>query len=195
MKQLVLATAAAFTLAGCAGPSYLLGGVKYNSTAAFMQASDEMGKRILAQVTPLPRPLTTKKLVASFPSVEAQMSELVRRYVETYGMPPTAGMVEQATALAQNNLNMNRNSYEAVAKRGIYREVSIIDSKTMVNSMEPGPDYDVLYLTEGGVGTGQMFYASAKHGKQAFAYDRSGTTPESRTNSLIEAVQALAMRE
>jgi hypothetical protein len=188
--------AAALVLSACAAaPTYIMEGKKYDSAESFKRATDDLTKGMLAQITPLPRPLTGKKLVASFPSVAAQLAEAERRHVTIYNKPTPGRSIEQITALAQYSLDMHRAIYEAMAKRGIYQGVTIVESKTLLNSMEPAADYDVLYFTEGAVGMGQLFYASAKHGKQVFAFDKSAMSPEARANSMIEAVQVLAMRE
>jgi hypothetical protein len=62
-------------------------------------------------------------------------------------------------------------------------------------SLEPSSDTDVLYYTEPSQGTGQWFYATTKHGKQIFAYDRSGAGSTAKVHAFIDAVQALAIRE
>jgi len=85
--------------------------------------------------------------------------------------------------------------YEAVQKRGIYSSVTVNETGSMANSLEPANEYDVMYHTEPSIGAFQIFYASSKHGKQVFAFDRSGATPTAKVNAFIDAVQALAVRE
>lgn len=90
---------------------------------------------------------------------------------------------------------MIKDFFEAIQKRGIYKSVVINETSTTVNSLEPARDYDVMYYTEPGIGSGQMFYASSKHGKQVFAYDRSGITGKDKVRAFVEAAQTLAVRE
>ena len=65
----------------------------------------------------------------------------------------------------------------------------------MITSLEPSKEYDVIYYTEPSVGSGQYFYASIKHGKQIFSFDRSQTGPDGKVKAFVEAIQALAIRE
>jgi hypothetical protein len=103
--------------------------------------------------------------------------------------------LDQYRNLAKSHFKLVKVFFEAVQKRGIYSVVTINETGTMVNSLEPTNEYDVMFYTEPGIGAGQYFYASSKHGKQVFASDRSGTTPTAQTNAFVEAVQALAIRE
>ena len=73
--------------------------------------------------------------------------------------------------------------------------MTINETQTPVNSLEPTNDYDVMYFTSPGVGAEQYFYASTKHGKQVFAHDKSGLTSAAKVNAFIDAMQALAIRE
>jgi hypothetical protein len=85
--------------------------------------------------------------------------------------------------------------YDAVKKRGIYPVVTVNQTNSMINSLEPSQKYDVLYFTENAPGAGQYFYASAKHGKQVFSWDRSPASSVGQVASFLDAIQSLAIRE
>lgn len=90
---------------------------------------------------------------------------------------------------------MTKVFFEGVQKRGIYSSVEIRDAMSMAVSIEPAQEYDVLYFTEPAIGSGQYFYSSVKHGKQVFAYDRSGEGVIAKVNAFIEAAQVQAIKD
>lgn len=192
--KLCLSAAMLFVLSGCTS-TYYLEGKEYKDETSFQQATDQLHRESLAQITPLPMPLTSKGLVYAFPSEEAIYNENIRRHISTTGAPPTGIAVDQYRNLGKHASKSLKAIAEAIRKRGVFTEVRLIETETMVNSIEPSDSYDVMYYTEASVGSGQTFYASTKHGKQVFAYDRSGSTPTAKTNAIIDAVQTFAIRE
>ena len=103
--------------------------------------------------------------------------------------------IEQNNNMSKFAYKMTKVFFDGVQKRGIYSSVEIRDMPSMAVSIEPSQEYDVLYFTEPSVGSGQYFYASAKHGKQVFAYDRSGEGVTAKVNAFIEAAQVQAIKE
>lgn len=182
------------SLSGCSSV-YFLDGRKYDNQESFQIAVEEMRSTALNQVQPLQSPLSKKRLVVAIPSENTIYVGNLRSHQSTTGKEATGLAVEQYRNLAKSNFKLTKVFYESVQRRGIYPSVTITETESMVNSLEPTNDYDVMYYTEPALGSGQTFYASAKHGKQVFASDRSGTTAIAKTNAFIDAVQALAIRE
>ena len=196
MKKPLIALALAVALCGCAPrPFYKLEGARYDDPESFLAAQDALNERILASVTPLPKPVTKKKLVVMYPSAQAVGDENVRRFTNLNERSPAKWQEEQMRTMGKRAATDMRGLIDVIRKRGIYPEVDFRSSPSMVNSIEPGPEFDVLYYTEASQGTGQTFYASVKHGRQVFASDRTGTTPEAKAKAFIDAVQLMAIRE
>lgn len=182
------------TISGCAS-TYYLDGKEYKDAKSFQQATDDLYASVLRSITPLAGPLTGKSLVFAFPSETAIYNETVRRHHEVKKTTPGAVALDQYKNLAQHSFKSARSFFNSIEKRGIYPDTTMIETNTVTNSIEPSSSHDVLYYTETSIGSGQYFYVSDKHGKQVFAYDRSGRTPEDRTKAFVDAVQALAARE
>lgn len=194
MKNLLIGLSLTILLSGCAA-FYTLEGVRYENATSFQQAVDKHYNDTLAQVTPLAKPLTNKKLIATFPSEAAIYAENVKRFTALQGHAPIGLAIEQITNLSRSNYRLSMVALYALKKRGIYSDVLINDSPSVINSLEPSKDYDVLYYTEPSQGSGQYFYASVKYGKQVFASDRSGNSILAKVNAFIDAAQAVAIRE
>ncbi|GEM_PF-1195780 len=192
--SLILAAAAAVLLSGCAA-FYTLEGQRYNSAEEFQRTVDSHAAAAVAAVAPLPSPLTKKKLIFAIPAEATVYQENVRRSTVTNGRAPTGLGAEMVTNLTRANYKMMKVFYDVVQKKGIYPSVQFMDMPSMAISLEPSADTDVVYYAEPSQGTGQWFYASAKSGRQVFAYDRSGAGPTAKALAFIDAVQAQAIRE
>ena len=180
-------------LTGCAS-SYYLDGKKYENAQAFQAAVDENTYRVLASVTPLPQALTSKELLFVIPDTETLYQESLRRHTAAEG---TVGQLakEQYKNLAIHSSKGAKGDFEAVKKRGIYKNVRLMETQSMINDVAPTSEYDVLSYSEASIGSGQQFYSSEKHGKQVFAHDKSGTSPEQKIQKFLEAIQMMAIRE
>lgn len=184
----------AIALAGCAS-TYTLGGKKFENQEAFQAAVESERAMAIAQVQTLPAPLTKKKLIAALPSTETLYEENARRHTAQTGQPLGSLAVEQNTNLSKSGYKLTRIFFEGVQKRGIYSSVEIRDALSMVVSLEPSAEYDVIYYTEPAISSGQFFYSSIKHGKQVFSYDRTSSGVTGKVNSFIEAVQLQAIKD
>jgi len=121
--------------------------------------------------------------------------ENIRRQTALNGRAPTGQATEMLTNLTRSNYKMMKVFFDTVQKKGIYSSTQLREIPSMAISIEPAADTDVLYFSEPSQGTGQWFYASAKHGRQVFGYDRSGAGVTAKTQAFIDAVQAQAIRE
>lgn len=194
MIKLASTLAIALLLAGCVS-TYTFEGKKYENERDFQVAIDAEKSSALDKVKPYNKPITNRKLIAALPGEQAFYSENAKRHKAITGKDIMGLAVEQNTNLSKANYKMIRIFFEGVAKKGIYSSVDIKDMPGVTVSIEPSEDYDVIYFTEPSVGSGQIFYSSVKHGKQVFAYDRSGSGVAAKLDAFIEAVQALAIRD
>lgn len=195
MTKLFTTLAIAILLTGCGRATYTLNGTQHNNAQSFQAAVDLEKSKALAAVTPLTNPLTKKKLIAAMPSEQAVFEETARRHTATTGKPLAGIGIKQNTNLSKANYKMVRVFFEAIQKKGIYPSIEIREMPSTIISIEPSIDYDVLYVTEPAAGSGQFFYASAKYGKQVFAFDRSGVTGVEKVNAFVDAAQAQAIRD
>lgn len=180
-------------LTGCSA-TYYLEGVKYENAQAFQAAVNDFNSQYLAAVIPLPEPLTEKELLFVVPSQQAQYQESVRRHIAAEGSVGELAK-EQYMNLAIHGTKGAKANKEAISKRGVYKNVRLLETQSLVNDVAPTAEYDVLLYSEPSIGTGQWFYSSAKHGKQVFVEDRSGITPEQKVKNYLDAVQMMAIRE
>ncbi|MBB6557350.1 hypothetical protein HNP48_000014 [Acidovorax soli] len=195
MIKKTLMLAAAVLLSGCAANTYTLNQKQYSGEKAFHTAVSADVAESLASVTPLAAPLTKKRLIVAFPSQQAAFEETGRRHAAIAGREASGVQLELYKNLSIANNRLTRVFFEAIQKKGIYSSIEIRELPSVVISIEPSVDYDVLYYTEAAANSGQYFYASAKHGKQVFAYDRSGVTSAAKVSAFIDAAQAQAIRE
>jgi hypothetical protein len=182
-------------LAACGtANNYTYNGQKYKGEEAFQAAVAQTKTISLASIQKLQTPLTDKKLIAVIPSIDAMRAEILGRFEKQLTRQVQLNEQEIVTNLAIQSYKDLRIFYEAVEQRGIYKSVEIRDSTSTTPSLEASSDYDVLYYSQPNISSGQFFYSSLKFGKQVFAYDLSGGTPQSKVAAFVEAAQALAAR-
>lgn len=181
-------------LSGCAA-TYTLDGKKYNNSAEFQSAVESKRNAALNSISPLQKTITPKKLIAAIPSEQALYTENIRRVTAANGAAPNGVALEIIENLTKSNYKLTKIFYEATLKRGIYSSVEIKEMPSMAITLEPSNEYDVIYYTEPSISSGQYFYASSKHGKQIFAFDRSPEGIDGKVKSFIEAIQVQAIRD
>lgn len=196
MKTTTIASAIilACALSGCAA-TYMFEGKKYQSSAEFHSAVAAYHARANAAVTPLPVPITFKKLIFGIPSINAMNEASSRAFTTMQGTPPTGIAKEIITNLNTSGYNGGHAFYDGVAKRNIYSSAQLIELDSMNGSLAPSESVDVIYYIEPIKGSGQWYYASQKFGKQIFSFDRSSTDASGKMMAFIEAVQMQAIRE
>jgi hypothetical protein len=111
------------------------------------------------------------------------------------GRAPSGIQLELIENVSKSTYKSTVVVYQALKKRGIYSDVVVNETASVVNSLEPSKEYDVLYSTEASAGSGQLFYSSVKHGRQVFPWDRSGPNMAAKVNAFIESAQTLAIRD
>lgn len=194
MKKILTMISAVIILTGCSA-HYFLDGKKYDNETLFQGAVEAKRQDALASIQPLPSPLTNKRLIVAIPSEQAVYEENSRRHLANTGKELSGIGIEQNRNLSKANFKLAKAFFEGVQKRGVYSGIEIKETGSMTNSIEPSPDYDVMYYTEPAVNSGQYFYASSKHGRQIFSYDRSQPGATAQLNNFINAVQTFAIRD
>lgn len=192
--RMLVSASTAITLAGCAA-TYTYEGQKYTSKKAFHKAVDASFTSALNAITPLSAPLTTRSLIVALPSEASLHAENIRRFKETEGREPIGVSKEIIDNLTISSYKSLKVFYYGVQKRNIYSQVQYVDLDSMNSSLEPSSTTDVLYYVEPARNSGQWFFATAKHGKQIFSYDRTRQGPVGKLNGFNEALQVMAVRE
>lgn len=185
---------AVVALSGCA-VAYTYDGQKYDSNEKFQQAVDAKVSVVLSTITPLPTPLTQKKLVFAMPSATAILNATVGRHVKMTGSSPNALQNEMYENLSKSNFKNIKVYLGAIQKRNIFASTQFIEMQSMTGSFAASADTDTLYFVEPSQDAPQWYYTSLKHGKQVFSYDKNSPTVESRVQAFVDAVQAQAIRD
>jgi uncharacterized lipoprotein len=182
MIKKILGLVAVIALSGCA-VNYTYEGQKYDSKEKLHQAVDGHVFRTVATITPLPKPLTQKKLIFAIPSEATLFEESKKRYAKSQGTTPTGPAFEILENLTKSNYKNIKVFFDAVQKRNLYASVQLIELQSMNGSLAASTN------------TSQWYYTSLKQDKQIFAYDRSSPTAEGKVQAFVDAVQIQAIRE
>ena len=185
---------AVVALSGCA-VTYTYNGEKYNSQEKFQQAVDAHVSSQLATITPLPTPLTQRKLIFAVPSLAAWNEQGVKAFVKAQDKEPTEQQKEVGATLNRANAKNIKVFFDGIQKKNIFASTQFIEMESTTGSFAASPDTDTLFLVGPNSNSMQWFYTSFKHGKQIFSYDRSNPTAEGKLQAFIEAVQAQAIRD
>lgn len=183
----------AWTLGGCA-MAYMYDGKRYETKEAMFDQQSLDHAEALAAITPLPAPVTNRKLIFAIPSQAVFTDELLRRgRTMQPGFNPA--VEETYRNIARVNYLGTYVIYDGLTKKRIYPQVEFVPLDSFNGSIAPSESTDALYFVEPAIGAGQWFYATAKGGRQIFAYDRSPPTVSGKMKNLLDAVQAQAIRE
>lgn len=191
----VAAALAALMLTGCA-TTYTLGGEKAGNATEFLAKVDAQNDADVAQVAPLPRPVTGKRLMFAIPGRDALLALSHANFEKAQWRKPAGLAEEMLTTLSTGNYRLIRVYGHAISKRGIYKSVRMVDLENSATStLAASAEEDVLYYYESGPGTANWYYVSQKGGKQVFAADRSAPNSTGKVNAFLEAVQLQAIKD
>jgi hypothetical protein len=197
MKRFVIGmvAAGAALLSGCAA-NYTFEGKKYSSAEQFYVAVNDFNEANLREVTPLPAPVSKKRLVFALPSTDVMVSQSFAVFEKQEGKAPWGLAPEILTTITTGNRRMIRAFGEAVQKRNIYQGVRFVDLDTTTpGTMTASASEDVLYYYESDPRSQAWYYVSQSGGKQLFSYDRTPPTPSAKINAFLEAIQLQAIKE
>jgi hypothetical protein len=194
MIKILSICALALVVSGC-GTVYTYNGQKYDSKERFLQAAEALNTTVLATISPLKTPLTTKKLIFAIPSALAFTEADKRNYINKVGREPSDQQVETQLIVNRANFIGTRVYGEAIQKRSIYSTISFIEMDSTVGAFAASPDTDTLVLVVPAVNAAQWFYTSHKNGKQVFSYDKSILTHEGKLQAFIDAAQAAVLQD
>lgn len=193
-KKWVTTLFAVLLVSGCA-VNYTYEDKKYDNKEAFHQAVDSKNLSILGGITPLPTPLTQRKIIIAMPSDTAMIEAATARFVKAQNTQPMGPAKEILENLPRSTYKNIKIFADAVQKRNIFASVQFIAMPEMTGTFAASSDTDTLVMVEPNANSAQWFYTSQKHGKQIFSYDRSSPTAEGKVQAFLEAVQALAIRD
>jgi hypothetical protein len=194
IKKIAILAIVAGALGGCA-TTYRFEGHKYNTKEEMYVAMDNYVSRTLSTVTPLPVPLTQKKLIFAIPSAVAFSENDFRNYANTQGKELTEPQKVLVRDLTRGNVKTIKLFFDAIQKKHIFQSVQFVEMESTTGSFAASPDADTLFLNGLGENTSQWFYTTHKHGKQIFAYDRSSPTAEGKVQAFLDAVQVQVIRD
>lgn len=181
-------------LSGCAA-TYTFDGSKYDNKQSFHAAVENKRTSSLAKIQPLQKPLTERNLIFATPKAEVLIAASKQNFTKIEGRQITGIAAEILENVTLANHKMAVIFGDAIEKRGIYQSVRQVSLDSMDSSLQPTAKDDVIYYTEPTIGSGQWFYASSKHGKQVFAFDRSKPGADGKINAFLDAAQAQAIRD
>ena len=181
-------------LSGCA-TVYKYDGQTYSTKEELNAAVDAQVSRVLATITPLPAPLTRRKLTFAMPSL-ALLNEMGwKEFSAQQGKEPS-----QQQKIVGSNLNQTiytniKIFSDAINKKNIYTSTQFMEMDSGSVSFPASTDTDTLVMSYPAPGAIQWYYTSLKNGKQIFAADRSSPTAEGKVQAFVDAVQVQAIRD
>jgi hypothetical protein len=185
---------ASLFLSGC-GTTYTFDGKRYASSEEMVAAQARLEADALASIQPLVQPLVTRSLVFALPSEKALHKQSVENFERINGRSIGLGEDIIMTKLVNSNWKNMHATFDGIKRRGIYPSVRYVELDSVFSDLQPTTTEDIFAFS--GAANGgelQVFYSTARSGKQIFAYDRSGADMVARTRSFIEAISVFALR-
>ena len=177
--KFLAAVALSLSMSGCA--TYTYNGETFNSTADAYSNQDNLMQSYLLSVEPLDTPLSDKKLVVGIPSSERLMDTVIggndalRKYV--------LNIMEKEYMLF----------YRAAKKRNIYSQTEL--QRTDGDDLVPADNKDIFYLKITSNNKGAQWYlSSAESGKQVATIDFGLEEYSDKANSIINQIEAFAIK-
>ena len=172
---------------------YTYEGQVFDLPTKFQKGVDDKVKATVKSITPLPTPLSQKKLVFAMPRQSAFIKESAKRFAAVHGAPPVKLAKEIVENLSISNFKSIKVFFQAVKKKNIYVSVEFVELDSMSGSYPAAEGVDALYMVEPSVGEVHWTYASTQYGEQELVYDRSSEHIEGKVQAFVQAVQAMAV--
>ena len=198
MMNNIIAVLAAFALSGCTVTTfYTYDGKKYDSKESFQQTVDTNVTEVLAGITPLPVPVSKKKLLFAIASASAIKAEITARFIKSDGNQPNDRMREVIDTMSKSSHKEVKVFYDAVQKKNIYSSVQYLEMQSTTASFATSSETDTFYynLTDLNQVSAQWVYHSSKGDKQLFTYDTSAPSAGGKVKAFVDAVLAQAIRD
>jgi hypothetical protein len=190
----ILSIALLVVLTGCSA-TYTFDGQRYQSKEEFLMVVDTKYAAAVAQIQPLPQPVSRKTLVFATFSEPLIYKESVAIFSRVNGRPIGVGEEMVQRNVWTSTYKGLKAFYDVIKRKNIYAQVRYVELDSTTATLEPSAGEDVLYINQQIGGQAQWYYGSARGGKQAFGYDRGGATMADRLNSFADAVQVYAIRD
>jgi hypothetical protein len=186
-----------FTVVMCTACAvvYTYEGKQYRSKQEFLSAADAARRDAVATVVPLPAPVTSRVLLFAVPTPAAILHDSIRNYTKLKGAAPVGVQLEMFTTLAESASGGIRGFYDGAVRRNIYKNVELLEVDSLMTNPAPSANQDVVFYNEISPGSGQWYYATAKGGKQVFAFDRLQPGPAGKVRAFNEALQLEAIKD
>lgn len=174
---------------------YTYEGQVFDSPVKFQKGVDAKVTETVKAITPLPAPLSQRRLVFAMPGASTFVKESRKRFIAAHGAAPVKLAKEIVENLSNSNFKSIKVFFQAIKKKNLYASVKFVELDSMNASYAPSADSDVLYMTEPSVGEIHWTYASVRRGEQEFIYDRSSERIEGKVEAFLEAVQGMAVAD
>ncbi len=195
MNRIVL-IASVMLLAGCASnPSVQVVkgtyfGVPHSTLTEAEQVRANARAAALAEVTPLPSPLVQRDLVVSIPSLEA-----LKAYRDVVDPPAWNKVAQYGRDYGDRAVRAQMVLYaDAIRKRGMYRNVEIVDGGSLSVFPATSAGKDVLYNSySSSAYAAQLYFASTKTGAVQVQADAAAATLGKQVQGVMDQVASLAL--
>ena len=174
---------------------YTYEGQVFDSPVKFQKGVDAKVTETVKAITPLPEPLSQRRLVFAMPGASTFVKESRKRFIAAHGAAPVKLAKEIVENLSNSNFKSIKVFFQAIKKKNLYASVKFVELDSMNASYAPSADSDVLYMTEPSVGEIHWTYASVRRGEQEFIYDRSSERIEGKVEAFLEAVQGMTVAD
>ena len=174
---------------------YTYEGQVFDSPVKFQKGVDAKVTETVKAITPLPEPLSQRRLVFAMPGASTFVKESRKRFIAAHGAAPVKLAKEIVENLSNSNFKSIKVFFQAIKKKNLYASVKFVELDSMNASYAPSTNSNVLYMTEPSVGEIHWTYASVRRGEQEFIYDRSSERIEGKVEAFLEAVQGMAVAD
>ena len=195
MIKKIVSLVAVVALSGCAPQQYVYNSQKYDNAEKMLSAQEADNSNALSTITPLPKPLTQKKLVIAFQSESTIYSVNQTYHAKAHGSQASGTQKEIYETQAKSGFKGYKLMLDGIQKKNIYASTQYVEMHSYTEEFAASADTDTLYYFANETSPGQWFYSSLKHGKQVFAFDRSGSSLALQLQAFLDGLQAMVIRE
>ncbi|WP_434624338.1 hypothetical protein [Azospirillum sp. B2RO_4] len=180
-------------VAGCAQQAWVYDGKRYTDSAQLKRDMDSNFSTQLANIKPLPHPLTKRELKVIIPD-RSWLFDAKLEYIKV-GVPLATRDMIANDVLLNTTYDENARLSDLIRKKNIFPNVS---QSTVVGPVEiqPSDDYDALVFSTAlkPPGVDQLYYISKRNGKQIITFDQNLVSIQERIESQLNSIKAAAIQ-
>jgi len=180
-------------LSGCARQTMIFNGKTYTDMAEYARDVHSNWEAILAGITPLPHPVTKRRLLVVCPTRSYyQQSRLA--FLQQTSPDATLARVEN-DPVSNVYYNWYADKARSVERKGIFPKVDVVVTEGLLES-QPTDDYDVLMvaLALAPGSTDQWYYYSKRNGRQIISTDLGAKSLAAQVTSYLDSIKAAALQ-